>query len=330
MRRLRWALLLLSAGTTTAAAQEEPTTAQDTTEATSPRPSDNRCMPECREGFFCHEGTCVEACNPPCGPGERCTSLGECLPTAEKPPPPPAAPPAPGQALAVPAQDSPPAPVPGPPPPVPQDSLPRTPPDGSWQPRDFRPYRDPTSNRYLAYGGLHFGAGGHGSLTLNEPSETSTNFDFNPGGGFQGSFEFRISPWFGIGPGLRLFQAPVDGTRLNALGLVAINSRLGDIRVLEVLAIPTFHIPVGSHIDVLVPIPVGVGAANIYDSGIEDGYGASLGLTPGVAFWFNSTVGVYIQAGLVGHVFIHEVGAGEELRLSFTRGILDLGVTFGF
>jgi len=37
------------------------------------------CFPECRDGYLCHEGTCIEACNPPCGEGKQCTADGQCV-----------------------------------------------------------------------------------------------------------------------------------------------------------------------------------------------------------------------------------------------------------
>lgn len=37
------------------------------------------CFPDCREGYLCHEGACISACNPPCDDGERCTDEGECV-----------------------------------------------------------------------------------------------------------------------------------------------------------------------------------------------------------------------------------------------------------
>jgi len=40
------------------------------------------CVPACRSGFICLEGKCVEACNPPCGSGERCVDEGECVAAA--------------------------------------------------------------------------------------------------------------------------------------------------------------------------------------------------------------------------------------------------------
>lgn len=40
------------------------------------------CVPECRDGYTCHQGECVSACNPGCGDGELCTAEGECVAAA--------------------------------------------------------------------------------------------------------------------------------------------------------------------------------------------------------------------------------------------------------
>ena len=37
------------------------------------------CFPECRAGYICNEGTCIEACNPPCAQGQRFTAAKECI-----------------------------------------------------------------------------------------------------------------------------------------------------------------------------------------------------------------------------------------------------------
>jgi hypothetical protein len=39
----------------------------------------NECFPECRDGYLCHEGACIEACNPPCAEGKTCSSEGQCV-----------------------------------------------------------------------------------------------------------------------------------------------------------------------------------------------------------------------------------------------------------
>ncbi len=37
------------------------------------------CVPSCRDGFVCVKGSCVSACNPPCGANQTCTDTGECV-----------------------------------------------------------------------------------------------------------------------------------------------------------------------------------------------------------------------------------------------------------
>jgi len=37
------------------------------------------CVPSCRDGFLCHQGQCVDACNPPCAEGEQCVGDGQCV-----------------------------------------------------------------------------------------------------------------------------------------------------------------------------------------------------------------------------------------------------------
>jgi len=65
--------------------------------------SAQECLPACRDGFMCHQGTCISACNPECPSGERCTGAGVCTPVAVSP----------AQPMLV------------PPPPPPSDSAPR-------------------------------------------------------------------------------------------------------------------------------------------------------------------------------------------------------------
>jgi len=50
------------------------------------QPEDESCRPDCRDGFVCQEGTCISACNPACGQGERCTTSEEapaCVPISK-------------------------------------------------------------------------------------------------------------------------------------------------------------------------------------------------------------------------------------------------------
>jgi hypothetical protein len=46
---------------------------------TSPAAEPAVCVPDCRSGYFCHEGQCLSACNPPCETGTTCTASGECM-----------------------------------------------------------------------------------------------------------------------------------------------------------------------------------------------------------------------------------------------------------
>jgi hypothetical protein len=37
------------------------------------------CVPACREGFVCHAGDCISACNPACPADQQCTAEAECI-----------------------------------------------------------------------------------------------------------------------------------------------------------------------------------------------------------------------------------------------------------
>lgn len=37
------------------------------------------CTPECRTGYICVDGKCIEKCNPPCPAGEQCDGAGNCV-----------------------------------------------------------------------------------------------------------------------------------------------------------------------------------------------------------------------------------------------------------
>lgn len=51
--------------------------------AVTPSARAKDCVPSCREGYLCHQGQCIEACNPPCAEGERCVGEGECVAEAQ-------------------------------------------------------------------------------------------------------------------------------------------------------------------------------------------------------------------------------------------------------
>jgi hypothetical protein len=87
--------LLLAAPPASAQTPEPPApAATEPSAASTPPPAE--CLPSCRAGYVCLNGTCVSACNPPCGAGQRCEGTGQCV--AEPPPPAPAAAPPPAAA----------------------------------------------------------------------------------------------------------------------------------------------------------------------------------------------------------------------------------------
>lgn len=40
------------------------------------------CVPSCRDGYLCHQGQCIAACNPHCAQGEQCVGEGQCVAAA--------------------------------------------------------------------------------------------------------------------------------------------------------------------------------------------------------------------------------------------------------
>jgi hypothetical protein len=47
-------------------------------EVSEPAPP-TECVPACREGYLCHSGSCISACNPPCDQDQQCTADGQCV-----------------------------------------------------------------------------------------------------------------------------------------------------------------------------------------------------------------------------------------------------------
>ncbi len=43
------------------------------------------CLPSCRDGYLCHQGQCIAACNPPCAQGEQCVGEGQCVAATSTP-----------------------------------------------------------------------------------------------------------------------------------------------------------------------------------------------------------------------------------------------------
>ncbi len=69
---------------TLAAAPPTPPPAADPNPVPPPPPppasttAEAECFPQCRSGFFCYQGQCRSACNPPCASGQVCTANGTC------------------------------------------------------------------------------------------------------------------------------------------------------------------------------------------------------------------------------------------------------------
>ena len=40
---------------------------------------EKQCFPKCRDGYMCHQGACIQKCNPPCSKNETCSKSGQCL-----------------------------------------------------------------------------------------------------------------------------------------------------------------------------------------------------------------------------------------------------------
>jgi hypothetical protein len=66
-----------------AARAAEPTPAS-ALEDPQPPPAPS-CFPDCSPGYLCHDGTCIQACNPACPDHERCTEGRICVPKAVRP-----------------------------------------------------------------------------------------------------------------------------------------------------------------------------------------------------------------------------------------------------
>ena len=91
-RALGLAILLISGPLAAQATMVEPPTPVAAPPSASPA-----CFPECRDGFTCHQGTCISLCNPACPAGLECVAGRRCEPPlpagsgprAYEPPPPP-------------------------------------------------------------------------------------------------------------------------------------------------------------------------------------------------------------------------------------------------
>lgn len=66
-------------------AQTPPPVVEPARAAPAATPAVASCVPDCRSGFICLQGTCVSACNPPCSAHEQCTGAGQCVASTAPP-----------------------------------------------------------------------------------------------------------------------------------------------------------------------------------------------------------------------------------------------------
>ena len=190
---------------------------------------------------------------------------------------------------------------------------------------------------FRPYALVQIGLGGE--LKWNNFTNTASQdpkFDLKPGGGFEAGLEVRLSRLFGVAPGFRFQQAPLD---IDGVLSRAIYSEI-QANIFELLITPTFHFPFDSW-EILLPISFGLayGEATIelsstattagVDSNLTtSGYGASVGFTPGVAVWLSDSFSFIAQLGFI----VHAIGLDEEHdnEVAIARPVLNLGGALGF
>lgn len=62
-----------------AAPPPDPRQPAEFTGSPPPAATTAECIPACRSGFFCYQGSCRSSCNPPCPAEDQCTSNGQCI-----------------------------------------------------------------------------------------------------------------------------------------------------------------------------------------------------------------------------------------------------------
>ena len=262
------------------AADAVPQTAQTTA---PPEATAAQCVPDCRDGYICHEGQCISACNPPCGAGLTCTGDGQCVAAPSS------------------APTSSPATVP-PLPPAPPSTADTPPPPGAWKPTFDR--RERGKYRFRPYLGLSLGIGGAGASSDSSVIDSSlgSTGDYRLGvtPGFEAGFEFRFGRIFGIGPAVRVYGYDYRKTT-----------------IWDILVTPTFHIPIGM---VEIMIPLNVGGTYASDDYGESASGFAFGVTPGINLWFMPAFGIYIQTGLTLHVLVFDTYSSVDYRGMLNTG----------
>lgn len=274
---------------------------------------DGGCFPGCRDGYLCHEKQCISACNPACGEGLQCFEGRQCVP-ANSP-------------VLYPSGVAP-RYMPWPAQPAGGRNMP--PPPGAWRPAyeepvtpgDARGQRGQNRGpRFFGYLGLQLGLGGAGRVKLVDKRPGyyapigEPGFDLTSSTGFEGVTEFRISRYFGLGPALRLFRA-------NA------NNGIGHTNNLDLLVVPTFHIPLNA-VEIFFPIPVGFsfgGAPSDLPADYTSTLGVTAGINVGMLAWLSKGLGMYAQFGMQAHFRELEVG-GVDYNFNFRRPTLTLGLS---
>ena len=269
---------------------------------------DNDCFPSCRSGHLCHRGQCISACNPECPEGFQCTPQRQCLPQRAAFRPVPVRPTRSSNAnQATPYYPWPPVP--------PSDMDGPVPPD-HWEPSFDEPYGYDDHPFFVGTIGLQLGLGGVGSVYSEASGDTRKSEDYalDAGGGVEAAFEFRFHRHFGLAPGVRIFQVRSDNAVETATSL-------------DLLVIPTFHLPLGQ-VELILPVPLGLSFGSAPDDLVGgDGGGVTVGFTPGLIAWLTEQVGVYTEFGFNWHIRGYQ-SSGIDYVYRFRRPVLTVGLTF--
>lgn len=264
----------------------------------TPAPAPVGCVPNCRDGFVCHAGRCLSACNPPCPPEQRCTTDGQCV--------------APAAQSLVPAQA-----------PPRYDSSQLY--DRETQPQMSAPSRQTRPHRGLVMGAgldLLLGGSGTGAISVDGSSESDTfDYDLDTSFGLHGTFGYRFGV-VSLAGRLRWFTSQLDEAPDDADRFVHFD--LGP----EV----TFHIGLGraKRVEILLPLSLAYSIQIAPGSG-SDGSGLAASFAPGVLFWVGTHVGIYANLGIDLHIYTwSEESFGQTIDVVdlFVNPRLSSGITF--
>lgn len=264
-----------------------------------PALEEGACFPPCRDGFMCHSGQCISACNPPCPDGSQCAGHGRCEPLWR------------GGGGDT-DQEGPNASWP----PVPPSELNQPVPPDAWQPvfPEPEPEHPFGPRNFIGTVGLQLSMGGTGHISYEDEQRadaSSRSFDLAVGGGVEGTFEFRLTRYFGVGPGLRIFRTSSGGR-----GAASV----------ELLAVPTVYVPLGQ-VEFMLPLPIGLSFGPVPSLDDKQGGGLTVGFTPGVLAWLSPQVGVFTQLGVTWHARGY-AASDSDYSYRFYRPVFNLGLVF--